>query len=302
VAPVAQEEQPAELAERPARAVARHQLLALQHAQERLDGARWALGEFGRLFLLRDGRHSIAQYLDLVAAQALSFAELPSGLATGRAPTLLDIFSERSRYRALLDGVNEYLTWAGRDLLSQIALPEVRELIVGSMGVSFSALVLERCPRARVTYGCLPHLVREIPRLRQRYAVPPGRVDGMHEHGGDPSADRWGGEAFDLVFLTKKMILVPEERIGEKFARKAHEVLRPGGVAIFWETVHTDDGPTPLPRALEAVLDLGASPAGLVNTDGGLRRTLGAIGFVDVQVVPVLGGQSTFVVARKDTA
>jgi len=267
------------------------------------DGAgRFALTRFAALYLPRRGRHSLGGMLDLMSAHATAFAELPACLSDGeRTPSALDIFSDGSRYRAFLGAVNEYLDVAGRDLLAQVELGPsgIRSFIVGSMGVSFSALVLARHPEARVTYGCLEHLVREIPRLREQFAVPGERVDGMHAHGGDPSADRWGDEAYDLVFLTKKMILQPRQRIGEKFARKAFDVLRPGGTAIFWETVHTDGAPTPIARAMEAVLDLFASPGGLVNTEAGLRGLLGKIGYERVEIVPCLGGQTTFVVARK---
>ena len=129
--------------------------------------------------------------------------------------------------------------------------------------------------------------------------MPEDRVAGCHSHSGDPTADRWGDEAFDLVFLTKKMILEPETRMGERFATKAFQVLRPGGVSIFWETLHTDDRPTPLGRAMEAVLDLGASPVGLVNTEAGITAMLSGIGYRDIEVVPCVGGTTTFVVGRK---
>lgn len=260
---------------------------------------RFALTDFAALYLPRGARHSLGGMLDLMGAHAAAFAELPARIADERVPAALDILSDGSRYRAFLGAVNEYLDAAGRDLLASIELGDVRSFIVGSMGVSFSALVLSRFPSARVSYGCLEHLVREIPRLRDRFAVPPDRVDGMHAHGGDPEADRWGDENFDLVFLTKKMILSPRERLGEKFARKAFRVLSPGGTAIFWETVHSDDAPTPIARAMEAVLDLFTSPGGRVNTERGLRAMLGEIGFTGVEIVPCLGGQTTFVVARK---
>ena len=302
-------------------------------------GDRFALTPFAERYLARSSPHAIAGMLDLMSAQAAAFGEVPARLADGHAPAALDIFADGSRYRAFLGAVNEYLDAAGRDLLARIAdervpaaldilsdgsryraflgavneyldaagrdllarieLGRVERFIVGSMGVSFSARVLERHPEARVTYGCLEHLVREIPRLRERFRVPPERVDGMHAHGGDPEADRWGDERFDLVFLTKKMILQPSERLGEKFARKAFHVLSPGGTAIFWETVHTDDGATPIARAMEAVLDLFTSPGGRVNTERGLRALLGEIGFTSIEIVPCLGGQTTFVVARK---
>ncbi len=259
----------------------------------------FALSKAGRLLLSADSPHGITNMLELMSAQAEAFGQIVSGMRSGATPAALDIFDQSGSYQAFLDAVNAYLLLATRDLLSRIELGPIRDLIVGSMGVSFSAVVLERHPEARVSYGCLDHLVAEIPRLRDTYGVPPERVLGMHCHGGDPSEDRWGDEAFDLVMLTKKMILAPEQRMGEKFATKAFEVLRPGGVCIFWECLHTHGRPTPLPRAMEAVLDLGASPAGLVNTEQSFRELLARIGYGDIQVVPCLAGTTTFVVARK---
>ena len=181
-------------------------------------GQQYELSDFARDYLTESGRYSMSPILDLMAAQAAAFPAIPEGMRTGEVPKVLDIFDTKGRYKAYLSAVNAYLEMAGRDLLSRIELPQIDTFILGSMGVSFSALVLERCPNARVTYGCLDHLVREIPRLRHQYRVPANRVAGMHAHSGDPGDDRWGDEAFDLVFLTKKMILEPENRIGEKFA------------------------------------------------------------------------------------
>ncbi len=217
----------------------------------------------------------------------------------GSVPAKLDIFSTDGDYLTFLDAVNSYLYWASVELIRKARLSDVRSFIVGSMGVSFSARMLEAFPEARVTYGCLEHLVREVPRLRQIYDVPEASVDGMHSHSGDALADRWGEENYDLVFLTKKMILEPEQRTGEKFAAKAFEVLRPGGVAILWETVHPGDGPCSLSTAMEGVLDLGASPTAPVSTEPGLRSLLKAIGYRSVEIVSCLGGQTSFVVARK---
>lgn len=260
---------------------------------------KYALTKFAENYVHEDGRFSVAPMLSLMAAQAAAFHQLPEAMGSGEVPDALNIFDEDGRYKAFLGAVNEFLNWAGRDLLLKAKLPDVKDFIVGSMGVSFSAAVLEKYPEAKVTYGCLDHLVREIPRLRKQYNVPRGQVTGMHAHGGDPKADRWGDESYDLVFLTKKMILAPEERMGEKFAAKAFEVLRPGGVAIFWETIHPDRKPTPLAAAMEAVLDLGASPTGLVNTESGMQAMLEKIGYAKVEFVNVLGGLTTFVVARK---
>lgn len=273
-------------------------ILVAEGLVKRHDG-KFALTTFAKNYVAETGRFSVAPMLSLMAAQASAFHQLPSSMGSGEVPDALNIFDEDGRYKAFLGAVNEFLNWAGRDLLLKVKLPEVKDFIVGSMGVSFSAAVLEKFPQAHVTYGCLEHLVREIPRLRKQYNVPRSQVTGMHSHGGDPAADRWGDESYDLVFLTKKMILAPEERMGEKFAAKAFEVLRPGGVAIFWETIHPEGDTTPLAHAMEAVLDLGASPTGLVNTDTGITRVLEDIGYAKVEIVNVLGGLTTFVVARK---
>ncbi|MBI2896861.1 MAG: hypothetical protein HYY06_25105 [Deltaproteobacteria bacterium] len=263
------------------------------------EGDDWTLSEFGSSYLARSSPFSLSSMLDLMTAQASAFGELAEGLRTGRSPRALDIFSEDGKYKAFLEAVNSYLRWAARDLFHQIELPAVRTAVVGSMGVSFGAELLSRFPGARLTIGCLEHLVREVPRLLVEYNVPASRIDGIHSHGGDPTQDRWGGEAFDLVFLTKKMILEPDRHLGEAFARKAFGVLRPGGVAILWETLHTDAGPTPLGRAMEAVLDLGASPTAPARTEAEMRRLLRGIGYERIEIVPCLGGQTTFVVARK---
>lgn len=287
-----------ELGVNPRAAEALLRILESEGAVER-HGRRYQLSPFGAAYLAPASTFSVSPMLDLMAAQAFALAEVPRCMKSGGQPKVLDIFSKRGRYRDFLAAVNAFVDLAGRDLLQQADLPEVKDFIVGSMGVSMSALLLERFPEAKVTYGCLAHLVREIPRLREDYAVPANRVTGMHAHGGDPSADRWGGESYDLVFLTKKMILEPEQRMGEKFAAKAFEVLRPGGAVVLWETIHTDFRPTPLPRAMEAVMDLIASPTGLVNTENGVRSTLETIGYKKVEIVPCLGGQTTFVIARK---
>ncbi|MCC6213310.1 MAG: hypothetical protein IT376_00440 [Polyangiaceae bacterium] len=262
-------------------------------------GERYRLPEGSRTLLVRGGELSVAPLLELMSAQVAAFTDVVRGLRTGEVPPSLDIFSPGARSAAFLDAVNEHLYWAAADLLARVSLPPVHSAIVGSMGVGFSARLLERAPGARITYGCLEHLIREVPRLRRRYGVPDDAVAGEHAHGGDPLADRWGDEDFDLVMLTKKMVLRPEDRVGESFARKAFQVLRPGGVAIFWESVHPVDGPTPPMRAMEALMDLVASPDGRVNVEDELARLLERIGYQDVQVVACLGDRTTFVVARK---
>ena len=277
-----------------------HNLLDILEAQQLVeyDGRRWRLVEFSREFFRRDSPVSLSPLFDIGASYAEAFPDLVDGARSGRTAPVLDVFDDDGRIDELLDGVNSYLSQAGRELVARVDWPEIRHLIAGSMGVSFSSLILSEFPQARVTYGCLPHLVERIPRLRTEYGVDGSRVVETHPHGGEPHQDQWGREAFDLVFLTKKMILDPDNDLGDKFAHKALEVLEPGGVAVFWETMREDDGSTPVERAMEGFLDFGVSPTGPLLTRSGFRRRLEKIGYSDVEVVPCLEGATTFVVAR----
>lgn len=263
-------------------------------------GDTYSLTPEGRFFFNGESPQSVRGFMELFASHHASFREILRGMSQGTIPPRMNIFSSRASVDGYLHAVNTYLHWVAPELLSAIELPPIRRFIAGSMGVSFSAHLLRRDSRARVTYGCLPHLVKRIPELVKRFDVPEERIDGMHPHSGDPEEDRWGErERYDLVFLTKKLILKPEQRIGEKFVAKASQVLEPGGVLILWETVHPGDQPTPLSRAMEAVLDLGASPDGLVLTEARVRDLLKRHRFRKISFHPAGDMGSTFVVAYR---
>ncbi len=274
------------------------QILLSQELVRCCDG-RYELTEFSAEFLAPHSPVSLVPMLEVAETYARAYPHFFDSAQNGDPSPLLDVFDDEGRVDALLTGVNSYLDQAGRELLASQKWPPIRHLIAGSMGVSFSSLVLSKFPNAQVTYGCLPHLVERIPGLRKRYGVPAARVVDMHAHGGEPDEDRWGREGFDMVFLTKKMILDPENELGKRFARKAFEVLHPEGVALFWETIHDAKDSTCAMRGMESFLDFGVSPTGPVLTKEGFRRDLQEIGFRRVDIVSALQGTTTFAVARK---
>lgn len=280
---------------------AAHTLVRVLESQGVLssEAGQVALSPFAARFLTSAHSASLLPVIDLLLTYTLNFGQVAESLRSGVTPEGLDVRGDDHTTDAILQAVNSHLAQASREFFERARLPDVRSFIVGSMGVSFSAELLRRQGEARVTYGCLEHLVRRIPQLRVQYEVDPSRVEGMHSHSGEPDGDKWGDEAFDLVFLTRKMILDPGAGVGEKFARKALEVLNPGGAVVFWEAVHPDDGPSPLPLALETVFDLGMSPSAPLKTRSSFGRQLRDIGYSEVDYVSCLGGTTTFAVARK---
>lgn len=93
-------------------------------------------------------------------------------------------------------------------------------------------------------------------------------------------------------------MLDPEERIGERFAARALEALNPGGVALFWEAFHEENGETTPALALESLFDLGANPRAHPLTRGDFRDRMRSIGYESVTFVECLGGTVSFAVAR----
>ncbi|MFU8802279.1 MAG: hypothetical protein ACNA8W_00580, partial [Bradymonadaceae bacterium] len=249
-------------------------ILEAQNLVERTAHHELQLTAAAAAFLSHSSPTSMVPMLEVCETFAHCFPHLLEGTRGGAIAGELDIFDPLGRIDAILDGVNYYLDQAGRELLANTELPRIGPFIVGSMGVSFSALVLNRFPESRVTYGCLEHLVQRIPRVRRTYGVDTLRVEDMHSHGGEPDDDTWGEEAFDMVFLTKKMVLDPERGLGRKFAQKAYSVLNPGGLTIFWEAIHPDHHRSSVHQALESLFDLGVSPTAPLLTETGFQNTL----------------------------
>jgi len=280
---------------------AAHAVLRILHGAGYVDfkGGQYELSSFARSFLTQTGTCSLVPMMNLMAEQAASFNGILTGMNSSKVPDMLDISTPDSNYLAYATAVNAYLHRASADFVGKADLPPIKSIIAGSMGVSTVAHLLNRFPEATVTFGCLPHLVKTIPGLCQEYGVEEHRIDGMHDHGGTPSEDRWGNQSYDLVFLTKKMILEPENKLGEQFAQKACDVLNPGGVAVFWETIYPNEAAIRRSSMLEAVLNMGASPASPVRTQDSFTQLLNGMGFVNVRLVECLFGQATFVVAEK---
>mgnify|MGYP006287136373 CR=1 FL=1 len=262
-----------------------------------VDGQTVCLTDFGGRALSPERKSSLLPVLDLLATYVRNFSEMVAGLRSGDTPAELDVTSDQDGTDRLLRAVNAYLEPASREFVQKAELPEIEHFIVGSMGVSFSAELLRERSAARVTYGCLSHLVERIPGLRDDYGVDPVRVVDTHRHSGEPADDSWGADDYDLVFLTRKMILEPENETGLKFARKARQVLRPGGVAVFWEAIHPDNRTSPLGLSLETSFDLGMSPTAPLKTESEFTEICDEVGFEDVDFVSCLGGATSFAVA-----
>jgi len=181
---------------RPLRSVAPGRRVAPAHLREpgfvEREGGRYRLSSFAALYLTSGGADSLAPSLDLLAAQASSFDGICRGVRDGTVPPRLDVTRPEGDRIAFLDAVNAYLGWAAVELLRKTELPPIRDFIVGSHGGELQRPPAPPVPQARVTYGCLPELVREIPRLRAIYRCRPSGSSACNDHSGDPSGRSLG--------------------------------------------------------------------------------------------------------------
>ncbi|MGK7929478.1 MAG: hypothetical protein AB4290_30275 [Spirulina sp.] len=200
---------------------------------EERDGI-YRLSDFGELFFKEKNIFSSHYLLDLMTEQALGLSSTLNAIYDRDIPAHMDIHDSQGSYRAFLSAVNNYLLWCGRELLQKVNLGNINSIIVGSVGVSFSSLLLKKYPQMKVTYACLEHLLAEIPHYCQLYGVSKENIAAVHSHIGDSTQDDWGNDRYDLVLATRKMLVDPQQRMGEKFAEKSFQALNPRGKVIFW--------------------------------------------------------------------
>lgn len=276
-----------------------HALNALELLRFRND--KISLTAFGRSFLGEDAPYSLSAFLEFLSLQFYSMARLDETIKTGNPAKEADIFKPSKYSRAYLLALNRYLYYPAKMLFQKIGARKINDAIMGSMGVSTAAALLEANPRVKITFGCLSHLVKQIPELMKMYGVNKKSVLSMSNHSGDPEDDTWGKESFDLVFLTKKFLLHPEDGIGESFARKSYQVLNPGGKAVLWETFYPDHGGPSKDVALFGLQDLIASRGGALYTRNAIRSFLKEVGFrkIDFHAFPLVFGDVEFCVAEK---
>lgn len=281
-------------------------LEVLLHALDALSLVRFqkdtvTFTNFGKSFLGTNAPYSLSPFLEFLSLQLYAMSRLDETIKTGKPAKEADIFKPSPYSRAYLLALNRFLYYPAKMLFQKLGARKINDAIMGSMGVSFGAALLEANPRARITFGCLGHLVKQIPDLMKMYGVAQKSVISMSSHSGIPEDDTWGKEAFDMVFLTKKFLLHPDDGVGESFARKGYQVLNPGGKLVVWETFYPDNRKPNMETALFGLQDLIASQGGALYTRSTMRKFLKETGFRKVEFMPfpLVFGDVEFCIAEK---
>jgi SAM-dependent methyltransferase len=113
-----------------------------------------------------------------------------------------------------------------------------------------------------------------------------GLADRFHTIAGS-AFDVEFGTGYDVVLLTNFLHHFDPSTI-EKFARKVHSALTPGGTAILLEFVPNEDRISPPAPAKFSMIMLGTTPSGDAYTFNELQRMLANAGFhsIELQALP----------------
>ena len=106
------------------------------------------------------------------------------------------------------------------------------------------------------------------------------------------------GKDYDVVLITNFLHHFDVSTC-EKFLKKVHAALKPGGKAVTLEFIPNPDRVSPAPAALFSLMMLGTTPAGDAYTFGQLESMFGNAGFTQNRLVAMPGSPEGLVVSVK---
>lgn len=106
------------------------------------------------------------------------------------------------------------------------------------------------------------------------------------------------GEDFDVVLITNFLHHF-DVATCEKFMKKVHAALKPGGKAVTLEFVPNADRVSPPPAAMFSLMMLGTTPAGDAYTFAELESMFRNAGFKENRLVTMPGSPESLVVSTK---
>lgn len=149
---------------------------------------------------------------------------------------------------------NAMLAAPVNELVKSMDLSHVNNLLVGVVGISSAAAVMNNNPQVELTVSCLAQLIEHLPEMEKTYGVPREPLEVI-TNSGDATKDKWGKvEEYDMLFLIRKFAYCGPEH-GIEYLEKARESISSGGYVILWEPFADNLNMMPWFRDSGAMLD-----------------------------------------------
>ena len=235
-------------------------------------------------YLVKDAKYDFGDYLRLqIDRQMYGFMQQLEGVVTNNMHK-----DDIDSYAKWMDNEKEAEIYSdsqhagslgpGQSLANMIDFSEVNSLldVAGGTG-GFAIRLCEKNPNLSVTILDFPNVIK----LGRRKVSEAGLSDRIHFIGCDALDYDWPSANFDAVLMSYLYNGVPGEEI-PKLARKAIDILNPGGLYIIHDFMVEDDRNGPHLAALWQLQHLAFTPTAKSITPSWVIKIMKDVGFFNI--------------------
>ena len=222
----------------------------------------------------------LGNWLEMYARWFITFTKLPEAVKEGKAVEDINLVTDEGYHRAFIEGMKDYASYRGRDILNHIDLSKVSNLIdVGCGPGIYAAMFCEKYPQIRCTCYDVPQALD----LAREHVTRIGVQERVTFQAGNYKEDESFGESlYDVVFISH--VLHQEDDVTcANIVKKAFNALKADGTIIIQAMFLNDSGIGPLYASLHDLLCLLIFPGGRNHTFQEVMTFLTKAGFTNVQ-------------------
>jgi 2-polyprenyl-3-methyl-5-hydroxy-6-metoxy-1,4-benzoquinol methylase len=223
------------------------------------DGDNYSNASYIQTVMNKESKAYLGNWLKMYARWYMTFSLLPQAIKKGSAIEDVNANDDQEYHRIFIEGMTDYASYRGRDVLNYIDLSEVKKLLdVGCGPGIYVAMFCEKYADIHCTCYDVPQALC----IAEDYLKRQGFLNRVTLQPGNYLSDVSFGESqYDVVFLSHVLHQENEETCSE-IVKKAFNALKPGGKIIIQAMFLNDSKTGPLYASLHDLLSLMIFPGG----------------------------------------
>jgi 2-polyprenyl-3-methyl-5-hydroxy-6-metoxy-1,4-benzoquinol methylase/DNA-binding HxlR family transcriptional regulator len=244
------------------------------------DGEQYSNAPFIQCVMHKDAEGFLGNWLDLYAHWNTTFSNLTRAIREGKAIEDVNSVADENYHLIFINGMKDYASYRGRDILNHIDLSNVGNLLdIGCGPGIYAGMFCEKYPQLRCTCYDVPQALD----LAREHLESKGVLDRVTLQPGNYICDSSFGEAqYDVVFLSH-VLHQEDDATCAAIVRKAFNAVKEGGRIIIQAMFLNDSGTGPLYASLHDLLCLLIFPGGRNYTYQETTEFLTKAGFTNVR-------------------
>lgn len=222
----------------------------------------------------------LGNWIEMYSRWFITFTKLTEAVKEGKAVEDINLVTDEGYHRAFIEGMKDYASYRGQDILNHIDLSKVSNLLdVGCGPGIYTAMFCEKYPQIRCTCYDVPQALD----LAREHVTRLGVQERVTFQAGNYKEDESFGELlYDVVFISH-VLHQEDEVMCSNIVKKAFNALKPGGTIIIQAMFLSDSGIGPVYASLHDLLCLLIFPGGRNYTFKEVMTLLEKAGFTNVQ-------------------